>query len=129
MNHLLSLSYWLNARPPLISDSGLNILFISVLVLVIIGLASYLGLLQILKVSKRISKKLISLCFTNAFLITLFIFFDYEIVPYLRSRIIFAIIVLETLIWLGFIIFSKPKKGFQVNKNSREEEIKKYLPN
>jgi uncharacterized membrane protein len=128
MNHFISLAYWLNARPPLISDGSLNMLFISVLILVIIGLAGYLGYLQTLKIPKRISKKLISFCITNAFLICLFIFFDYEIVQYLRSRAVFALIILEALIWLLVIIFSKPKKGFQVNKNSREEEIKRYLP-
>ncbi len=128
MNHLLSFSYWISARPEPISAFSTKISLIIVVVLAFIGLASYLGRLNFIGISKRITKKITAFSFTNAVLLLLLVFFNYEIIPYLRARMLFLILLLEAIIWLFFIIFRSKKQVTNLSLSSRDQEIKKYLP-
>ena len=128
MNHYLTFLYWFNARPEPISDFSMKISLGIIVLLYITGLASYLGRLNLLNIPKRISKRITAFCFTNASLLLLLVFFNYEIIPFLRARILFVVILLEAIIWLFFIIFLTKKQAHSSPVNSRDQEIKKYLP-
>lgn len=126
MNYI-SWLYWFNSRPDPLTHQGLTIILSITVGLVIIGLAEIIGTLSLLKIPKRISHKLVSFCFTNAFIALFIVFLNYELVPYLRARIIYIIWAIIVIIWLSLMLFSK-KKRMQTIRSSREDEIKKYLP-
>lgn len=127
MNYL-SWLYWFNSRPEPLNKQSLNIILLIAVILVIIGLAGYIGSLYRLHIPNRIVKKLTTFSFTNAFIALLIAFLNYELIPYLRARVIYIIWAIIVIAWILYIFPLKRKKKVNIN-NSREDEIKRYLPN
>ncbi len=126
MNYL-SFLYWFNSRPEPLSKQDLHIVLLIAVILSVIGIAGYIGSLSRLKISNRIISKITSFCFTNAFIALCIAFLNYELIPYLRARVIYAIWAIFAIIWIYKILPFKRKKA-QHTDSSREAEIKKYLP-
>lgn len=127
MNYL-SWLYWFNSRPEPLTKQGLNTILLITFILFVIGLAGYIGTLSRLKIPNRIVNKLITFCFTNAFIALLIAFLNYELIPYLRAHVIYIIWGIIVLVWIYKIFPLKRKRAIN-NNSSRENEIKKYLPN
>lgn len=126
MNYL-SWLYWFNSRPEPLTKQGLNTILLITFILFVIGLAGYIGTLSRLKLPNRIVNKLITFCFTNAFIALLIAFLNYELIPYLRARVTYIIWGIIVLVWI-YKIFPLKRKRVINNNSSRENEIKKYLP-
>ena len=126
MNYI-SWLYWFNSRPDALTHQGMQIMLSIIVSLSVIGLASVVGTLSTLKISKRISHKLTGFCFTNAFIGLFIVFLNYELIPYLRARVIYIIWALIAVFWLSKIFIFTKKKA-QKTSSTRQDEIKKYLP-
>lgn len=127
MNYL-SWLYWFNSRPEPLSKQDLNIILLVVVVLVIIGIAGYVGALSRLNISRRVIGKITTFALSNSFIALLVVFLNYELIPYLRARIIYIIWAIAIIIWVYHLIPRKRKHPENID-SSREAEIKKYLPN
>ena len=127
MNYL-SWLYWFNSRPEPLSKQDLNIVLLVVVILVVIGIAGYIGALSRLNISRRVIGKITTFAFVNAFIALLVVFLNYELIPYLRARIIYVIWAAAVIIWIYHLIPTKRKPNQNID-SSREAEIKKYLPN
>ncbi len=127
MNYL-SWLYWFNSRPEPLTKQNLNIILLIAVILCVIGLAGYLGSLSRLNISNRLVKRITTFSFTNAFIALFIAFLNYELIPYLRARVIYIIWAVIVIVWVLYIFPLKKKKTANIN-NSREDEIKRYLPN
>jgi hypothetical protein len=128
MNYL-SLAYWFNSRPEPLSSQTLKYLLILVVLLLVLSLAMYLKSFKFLKFSKKITNSIISFSLTNAFIAILMVFFNYELIPFFRSRYIYVIWIAMDVYWLYKIFFYRKKNTHIIVSSERDEEIKKYLPN
>lgn len=127
MDKYLSFNYWFNVRPDLLSSFGMNIIFYISTILIIIGVAGISGVLKKILISQKKIDRVVTFCFTNTIIGLGFAFFNYQIIPYFRSRFLYIIWFIIAVIWLWKIIF--PPKKDQHILSQREKEIKKYLPN
>jgi len=128
MNYL-SLAYWFNSRPEPLSSQTLKYLLILVVLLLVLSLAMYLKSFKFLKFSKKITNSIISFSLTNAFIAILMVFFNYELIPFFRSRYIYVIWIAMDVYWLYKIFFYRKKNTHIIVSSERDEEIKRYLPN
>lgn len=126
MNYL-SFNYWLNPRPEPLTGIDMNILLGIIILLVILGIASSTGMLRKFSVSKKKASQITSFALINAFVGLCLVFFNYEIIPYFRTRIIYLIWFVIAAIWAWKVFFPK-KKTITAFISSKEQEIKKYLP-
>ncbi len=126
MNYLTWI-YWFNSRPEPLQWETKRLLLGLCVILTIIGIASILGLLKKLGIPRIISERLRNFCFANLIIGLVLAFFNYELIPYFRSRYWYVIWFIIAALWLFNIIKQKPKHT-QTFTNSREDEIKKYLP-
>ncbi|OGF28538.1 hypothetical protein A2331_03180 [Candidatus Falkowbacteria bacterium RIFOXYB2_FULL_34_18] len=128
MSNFLTLNYWLNSRPGNMETKAFFVLVIFICTLAIFAFISHL-----IKNRKRglyynIWQQLNSFCFVN-FIIGLFlVFFAYELIPFLSSRILFLLWLIELLIWIVFIVRFALKIPQIIEKQKEENEYKKYIP-
>lgn len=128
MNYL-SFAYWFNSRPEPLSSITLKYLLLLSVILVVVSLAVYLKSLYFLRLTKKHRNNIINFCLSNAFISVLLVFFNYELIPFFRSRYIYFIWSATVIYWLYKIFFYKKKKHNILISSEREKEIKKYLPN
>lgn len=131
MDKYLSANYWFNARPEPLSGISMNIMLGIAALFLLIGIIGVIGLMKKYGVSRKKNSQLISFVFTNAILALAFAFFNYEIIPYFRARILYVIWAIIMIIWLWRILFPKHQNPHHTVtvESEREKEIKKYLPN
>jgi len=128
MGNLLTIKYWLNTRPDSLSPLGIKVFVVFVAALLVGAF-----LFHVLKNRKkslytRIWQKFNSFCLINFFLGLMFLFFVYELIPFLSTRILMLFWALGMLIWLIFIVrfmFKIPKIK---EEREKEKEFKKYIP-
>jgi len=127
MHNLLTLNYWFNLRPEILTPLAQK-LFLGFIGLLIV-LAVVTGLLKTRGGLYRGWLKRLYTFFVAQIVIGLvFLFFDYELVPFFSARFWLALWGLAMLVWLVFILLSL-KKIPEKKKSLVNEAIKnKYLP-
>ncbi len=129
MNNFLSFAYWFNSRPEPLSWEGRRILAYICLGLLVVGLALFTGAIRTSKKYHKIISQLTSFMFVNAVIGLLIMFFNYELTPFLRSRLSYIVWIIVAVIWLWQIIKQFRALEHRVKEiSSREKEIKQYLP-
>ncbi len=127
MTNLLTWSFWFNLRPETISPFTQNCfigLIISLILLAIIMImAKRRG-----GVYRGFFKRLYTFCLSNAIIGLIFLFFNYEMVPFFSARFWLATWALIMIIWLFFIARKLKTIPLQKKQKERAEELKKYLP-
>lgn len=127
MQHLFSLSYWFNLRPETLSGLGQTMfiallgIFLLAIILIFVGkkkMGTYRGFF----------KKISDFCVGNLIIGGLLLFFNYEIIPFFSARFWLAIWGMVMVIWAYFILRNLKKIKLTKSENSREDELKKYLP-
>ncbi len=127
MTNLFTWKYWFTVNP-----EPLTPLAFKVLVGILILLAVSAIIIAIIKrknsLYRGVFKKLYNLCASNLVIGLIILFFNYETVPFLSSRLWIGAWVLEMAIWKFFIL--KDAKEIPKNKKALEaqKELKKYLP-
>lgn len=126
--HLLSLSYWFNTRPEPFGG-WLQIAFIILTLIFVAGsVASYLKNRQRELVYHKLWGNLFNYCLTNAILGLFLVFFNYEMVPVLMSKIWYAVWLVIILVWGYFIIRLARKLPQRKAELQKQKEFAKYLP-
>ena len=129
MTNLLSLKFWLNLRPGLLSAAYLRSLIIFVIILA--SLTVIFGFIHLRNKKNLYSRFWSSLYYfnlTNTIIGLFLLFFNYEMVPFLSARFWFLLWGTEVLVWLVLlvkILFSIPKRRKQL---AEEKQFKKYIP-
>jgi len=127
MTNLLTWRFWFAIRPESLSSFAQNI-FIGFLAILAI-LAFFTALIKRRGgIYRGLYKKIYNLCLSNAIIGLLFLFFNYEMVPFFSARFWLALWAIEMIVWFIFIL-KKIKKIPQLKKQKdHEKELKKYLP-
>jgi hypothetical protein len=127
MNNFFTLNYWLNIRPGNLEASAQKIFLVFLLILVIISILAFIfkdrkGLYT------KIWKSLQSFGLTNLAIGLLLLFFTYEMLPILSTRLLFLMWGVGMLVWIYFIV----KKVIEIPKikeeKAKEKEFSKYVP-
>lgn len=67
--------------------------------------------------------------FFSNFIIGLFmLFFSYEMIPFLSTRVLYLLWLVMMLVWLGFILRDLAKIPKLIEEKKKEHEYKKYIP-
>lgn len=128
MGNLLTIKYWLNTRPESLSPLGIKVFIAFVGALAIGAFIFYLLKNRKKSLYTKIWQKINSFCLINFFLGLMFLFFVYELIPFLSARILLLFWGAGMLLWLVFIIrfmFKIPKIK---EEKEKEKEFKKYIP-
>jgi glucan phosphoethanolaminetransferase (alkaline phosphatase superfamily) len=128
LGKILSFKYWFNFHPTNLSPDGLQFLTIFLAVLLFLAIIFSLAKKRIRGLYHKIYRRLSSFFLTNFIIGIFLLFFAYEAVPFLSSRIWFLLWVLGMLVWLGFIIYALAQIPKLKEKLAKEQEYKKYLP-
>lgn len=129
MNELLTLSFWFNARPEVLTNKGLMIVLIIAAILFVIGIAArYNFFVAQWQAHRSILRKISPILITNAIVLLYFWFLDSQIVPILRARAWFGFWILIDIAWIIGIIFSIKALLQRRKDRSQSAEVKKYLP-
>jgi len=129
MGNFFSLKYWLNIRPGNLEANAQNALIIFLFILLALGVSVHWYFMKkkgglYLKLWKKVQ----SFAIVNLVVGILLLFFTYELVPFLSTRVLFLFWGLGMLIWLGLIIFKLKEIPKIKEIRAREEEYKKYVP-
>lgn len=127
MRNFLSVQFWFNQRPDLLSSGSKTALIIFIILCLVLLIASI-----ILKVRKgfynRLWGKLISFFISNALIGAVLLFFCQQLIPLLSSRFWFILWGIGMAAWAAFIIAYAKKLPAKKKEVEREKEFKKYLP-
>ena len=126
--NLLTLKFWFNFKPgPLLPN------FHAILVGFIILLIAYIILVRILFKNKKglhteIINRTTTFAWVNAFLGFVFVFFNYELVPFLSSRFWYLVWGVSMSIWILNIFKHIRKIPERKRKIEKYKEFSKYIP-
>ena len=127
MNNLLTLSYWFALRPEMLQPWAQKTFIGFVILLIVLS-----TLLSIIKrrggIYRRFFRQFYNFSVTNSLIGLLFLFFNYEAVPFFAARFWLGLWAIGQLVWLFFIfknLKTIPEKKRQL---SQEQELKKYIP-
>ncbi len=127
MNNLLNLSFWFDLRPPAMLPL-FNYFFIAFILLLIVLMILSFRLKNKKKVYKGVLISLYNFSLTNTIIGLIFLFFNYQRVPFLAARFWFLLWAILIIVWLLFIYLKLKKVPAQREKLIAQEEYNKYLP-
>ena len=127
MQHLFSLSYWFNLRPETLSGVG-QTMFIVLLSFFLFAILLIFIAKKKMGIYRGFFKKISNFCVGNFIIGGLLLFFNYEIIPFFSARFWLAIWGVVMIVWLYFILINLKRIKTIKNENTREDELKKYLP-
>lgn len=127
MKNLLTWHFWFNLRPdplmPLAQKSFVALFVILIIATIVTAILKKEG-----SIYRGFLKKLYNFCLSNSLIALLFLFFNYELIPFFSARFWLGLWTLMMIIWLFFILKSLGKIGAQKKQLEKEQELKKYLP-
>ena len=129
---LLTLSFWIEKKPPLLTSPFQQLFFYSFGAMVVLALIISILVKQKKKTDPWIAKgfqKISSWCLTMGIAGLIILFFSFEQVVFLSMRLGYIIWLVAALSWLAwiviFFIHVVPRKKAEIKK---KEELKKYIP-
>ena len=127
MTNLLTWRYWFTLRPESLSTLAQNcfVAFLIILVLIafFVALAKRKG-----GIYRGFFRRVYSFCLSNAVIGLVFLFFNYEMVPFFTARFWLALWAIVMVVWFVFIIKKLKTIPEQKKMREQEKELKKYLP-
>jgi len=127
MTNLMTWKFWFALRPESLTTLALN-LFIGLLVVLTV-LAFLIALIKKKAgIYRGLYKKLYNLCIGNTIIGLIFLFFNYEMVPFFSARFWLALWAIEMIVWLMFILRKIKKIPLLKKQKAQEKELNKYLP-
>ncbi len=127
MKNLLTADYWFNLAPAEFIPS-VQKMFIALIILLAAGALMIAITKSRAGIYRGFFKRLYSFCLGNAIIGLIFLFINYETVPFFSARFWLALWALSMIIWIIPII--KILKAVPERKKTieKEREFKKYLP-
>lgn len=127
MNNLLSFKFWLATRPPALLPIYQKIFFAIIIIFILLFFISwFLGKKG--GIYRKIWNRINAFSLSNALLGLVILFFNYELIPFLSSRIWFLFWAVLMAIWAYFIYKDFSKIPVIREEKEREKEYKKYIP-
>lgn len=127
MNNFLTWQYWFTVNPERLTTLGFYFLIGLIFLFLLGGIISFV-LKKRPSLYKKIIKNLYGFSVTNFLIGLLFLFFNYENIPFFAARFWLGLWLISCLIWLFFIL----KKIKEIPEKKKlleiEREKKKYLP-
>ncbi len=127
MNNLLNLSFWFDLRPPALLPL-FNYLFIAFIGLLILVMIISFKLKDKKKVYKGVLISVYNFSLTNTIIGLIFLFFNYQRVPFLAARFWFLFWAVLIIVWLFFIYQKLKKIPALREKLQAQADYNKYLP-
>lgn len=129
MSNFLSLKFWFNFRPGPLLPGSLQIFVIIIVALIVFTIATALIKARNQKnLYGRFWQNIYTFFLTNAIFGLLFLFFVYELIPFLSARFWFILWTAGIITWLIFIarvLLAVPKRKKELEE---DKEFKKYIP-
>ncbi|MBU2250017.1 MAG: hypothetical protein ABIJ83_04800 [Patescibacteria group bacterium] len=129
MSNLLTLKFWFNLRPdvltPLMQKIFLAMIIVSIIFTILFG---YMKILKKKGLYSKMWDQLYYFSFINCVIGLILMFLNYEMVPFLTARFWYLLWFVVLVVWLFCIIKNAmkiPKKRQQLEK---EKEFNKYIP-
>lgn len=128
MEKILTLSFWLDARPGAFDYLEFRLYMAVVLILLIAALGS--GILKKRKkgLYVRIFTKIQTFGWVNFFVALLYLLFRQELIPYLSTPVLMILWLIGDLVWLFFIGKESKRIPQIIQQREKEQEYKKYIP-
>ncbi len=127
MKNLLTWHFWFNLSPdplmPIIQKSFIALFFTLVIFTIIIAILKKKG-----GIYRGFLKRLYNFGLGNSILALLFIFLNYEMIPFFSARFWLGLWFLTMVIWLFSVLKNLKKIGSSKKQLEQERELKKYLP-
>lgn len=127
MNNLLTLNYWFNLRPEAWLPPAQKV-FIGLIIALAVAALIILITKKRTGIYRGFLKRLYAFCLTNVIIGLLFIFFNYEAVPFFSARFWLGLWALIMIVWLVFILKDLKKIPAKKKQQEQEKELKKYIP-
>ncbi len=127
MKRFSDFNYWFNLRPASLQPLTQK-LFIALLILFFILLLTIALIKRRAGIYRGLLKRLSTFLLTNFLVGLLFLFFNYELVPFLSARFWLGLWILGMIVWLVFVAKSLFVLPRQRQALAREKEMQKYLP-
>ncbi|MFH1427675.1 MAG: hypothetical protein ABIG60_04080 [Patescibacteria group bacterium] len=128
MGNLLSLKYWINLRPgPLLASVQQYFIYL-IIILFIISVIFWLLKTKKQGIYLAVWQKLFNFSVLNTIVGLFFLFFTYELVPFLSARFWFLLWAIGDIVWLIFIFKALVKIPAKKKKRAEEKEYRKYIP-
>ncbi|MBU2081352.1 hypothetical protein KJ962_01410 [Patescibacteria group bacterium] len=129
MSNLLTLKFWFNLRPdvltPLMQKIFLAMIIVSIIFTILFG---YMKILKNKGLYSKMWEQLYYFSLINSVIGLILMFLNYEMVPFLTARFWYLLWFVVLVVWLFCIIKNAmkiPKKRQQLEK---EKEFNKYIP-
>ncbi|MFH1232529.1 MAG: hypothetical protein V1651_01535 [Patescibacteria group bacterium] len=129
MSNLLTLKFWFNLRPdvltPLMQKIFLAMIIVSIIFTILFG---YMKILKNKGLYSKMWEQLYYFSLINSVIGLILMFLNYEMVPFLTARFWYLLWFVVLVVWLFCIIknaMKVPKKRQQLEK---EKEFNKYIP-
>jgi len=127
MQNLINWNYWFSLHPEALTPLAQRLFIGFIILLAVICLLTTLvknrsGLYR------GFLKKIYSFCFSNAVIGLFFLFFNYELIPFLSARFWLGFWLILMIIWLIFILKYLRQVPAIKKKIVAEKELNKYLP-
>lgn len=127
MQNLLSLNYWFNLRPEAFVPLAQK-LFIGLIIALAIVAVLVLMIKKKAGIYRGLLNRLYAFCSVNAIIGLIFIFFNYETVPFFSARFWIGLWAIIMVIWFLAILKNLKKIPLQKKQLKQAEELKKYIP-
>jgi len=125
--NLLSLQYWFDLRPEALVPAAQNLFVWFLAALAALSLIAFIVKTKA-SVYRGFAKRLYSFGLSNLIIGLLFLFLNYESVPFLSARFWLGLWALIMLAWLLMILNGLRAIPKQKKEREQEEERNKYLP-
>jgi hypothetical protein len=127
MKNLLTWNFWFNLSPdpllPIIQKSFIALFFALVILTIITAV-----LKKKTSIYRGFFKRLYNFFLGNSIIAILFIFLNYEMIPFFSARFWLGLWFLVMLVWLFSVLKNLKKIGVNKKQLEQEKELKKYLP-
>ncbi len=127
MENLLTLNYWFNLRPEALIPLAFKIFAGAIIFFILVTIVASINKKK-KRLYRRFWQKAHGFAFTNTILGLVFIFFNYESVPFFAARFWLGLWALGMLVWIVFIIINLKTIPQKKEELEKEQEYKKYLP-
>ncbi len=127
MQNFFTWKYWFTVSPEKLTILGFYVLGGIIIIFLLLGIITFIAKKRP-SLYKGIYKNLYGFSITNFFIGSLFLFFNYENIPFFSARFWLGLWLLSFLIWLYLILKKLKKIPEKKRLYELEREKNKYLP-
>lgn len=129
MKNLLTLKFWFAPRPgDLLFSSLVGIAVVAAILLVAAVVFRQMNKRGIHPLYRKTWQSLSTISFTNAVVGLALLFFSYETIPFLSSRLWYLLWVVEIVAWVTVVVRASREIPKLKEQRDAERKLKQYIP-